>query len=279
MLLTSYKASSKKQEKMEKYFTLDPSRDILFIVPANDGEAVEIRKILQIAKVNHVVTRQPWGATWVGLEPAVVEKVEECISTNLSVVIYGVELGGSARWDAINIDHHRYRDEDRTNEKSSIEQVAALLGVELTRHQLLIAANDKGWIPALKAMGASENEIKIVRAQDRLSQGVTPDQEAQAVADVKAAEVRGGKWLVRCPQGSTSAITDRLYGQYAELLTVDGRNGKWIYFGPRHMQFYALTEGGTDFARWAGGDPKNGFSGVEKPTAETQTKILEFFWR
>lgn len=252
---------------------------IFFIVPANDGEAVEIRKILQAASIDLVVTRQHWGATWVGLEPAVAEKIEGFISANPSAVIYGVELGGPARWGAINIDHHIYRDENRSNEKSSIEQVAALLGVELTRHQTLIAANDKGYIPALRAMGATENEIKIVRAQDRLSQGVTPDQEAQAVADIRSAEIRDGKWLIRCPKGSTSAITDRIFGQYIELLTVDGLNGKWIYFGPRHMQFYALTEGGTTLARWAGGDPKNGFSGVEKPTTETQTKILEFFWQ
>ncbi len=254
-------------------------KNSIFIVPANDGEAVEIRKILQAAGVDYVVTRQTWGATWAGLEPEVTRVVEELLSANPSAVVYGIELGGPAHWNAINVDHHIYHDENRFNEKSSIEQVAALLGVELTRHQTLIAANDKGYIPAMKAMGATENEIKIVRAQDRLSQGVTPDQEAQAVADVKAAEVRGGKWLVRCPQGSTSAITDRIFGQYTELLTVDGLNGKWIYFGPRHMKFYALTEGGTTLARWAGGDSKNGFSGVEKPTAETQAKILEFFWR
>ncbi len=255
---------------MEKFF---------FIVPANDGEAVEIRKILQTAKISHVVTRQAWGATWSGLEPTVVEKIEGFISANPSAVIYGVELGGPARWNAGNIDHHIYRDESRSNEKSSIEQVATLLGVELTRHQTLIAANDKGYIPALRAMGATDNEIKIVRAQDRLSQGVTPDQEAQAVADIRSAEIRDGKWFIPCPKGFTSAITDRIFGQYAELLTVDGLNGKWIYFGPRHMEFYALTEGGTTLARWAGGNPKNGFSGVEKPTAEIQTKILEFFWQ
>lgn len=254
-------------------------KKIFFIVPANDGEAVEIRKILLASGVDHVVTRQAWGATWSGLEPTVVEQIEGFVSANPSAVIYGVELGGTARWNAINIDHHIYRDENRSNEKSSIEQVAALLGVELTRHQTLIAANDKGYIPALKAMGATENEIIIVRAQDRLSQGVTPDQEAQAVADIQSAKIRDGKWFIRCPKGSTSAITDRIFGQYTELLTVDGLNGKWIYFGPRHMSFYALTEGGTDFARWAGGDPRNGFSGVEKPTAETQAMILEFFWQ
>jgi len=250
-----------------------------FIVPANDGEAVEIRKILQAKGMDHVVTRQAWGATWAGLEPDVVAKIEGYLSANPSAVLYGIELGGPTRWNGLNIDHHRYRDEDRSNEKSSIEQVAALLGVKLTRHQLLIAANDKGYIPGLKAAGATENEIKIVRAQDRLSQGVTPEQEAQASADIQAAEIRGGKWLIRCPKGSTSAITDRIFGRYSELLTVDGLNGKWIYFGPRHMSFYSLTEGGTTLARWAGGDPKNGFSGVEKPTTETQTKILDFFWR
>lgn len=258
-----------KKEKMVKFF----------IVPLNDGEAVEIRKILLAKKIEHVVTRQPWGATWAGLEPAVVEKIEEFLSINPLTVVYGVELGGPSRWNAINIDHHIYNDENRYNEKSSIEQVATLLGVELTRHQILIAVNDKGWIPALKSIGATENEIKIVRAQDRLSQGVTPDQEAQAVDDINAAEVHGSKWLIRCPKGSTSAITDRIFGQYTELLTIDRQNGKWIYFGPRHMEFYSLTEGGTTLARWAGGDSKNGFSGVEKPTAETETKILVFFWK
>ena len=249
-----------------------------FITPANDGEAVEIRKILQATHIDHVVTRQAWGATWANLEPGVVEIIEGFISANPSAVIYGIELGGPARWGAINVDHHIYRDENRSNEKSSIEQVAALLGIELTDHQLLIAANDKGYIPAMKAAGASENEIKIVRAQDRLAQGVTPDQEAQAVADILAAQIRGQKYLVACPKGATSAITDRLFGRYTELITVDGLNGKWIYFGPRHMEFYALTEGGTTMARWAGGDPKSGFSGVERPTPETQEKILNFFW-
>lgn len=254
-------------------------KNILIIVPANDGEAVEIRNILRAKKINHVVTRQPWGATWAGLEPEAVKEIEGFITANPSAVIYGVELGGPARWGATNIDHHIYRDENRSHEKSSIEQVAALLGIKLSRHQILIAANDKGYIPALIATGASENEIKIVRAQDRLAQGVTPDQEAQAVADIATAEVRGSKWLIRCPKGSTSAITDRVFGQYTELLTVDEHNGKWIYFGARHLEFYSLTESSTKLARWAGGNPKNGFSGVEKPSSEFQKKILEFFWQ
>lgn len=252
----------------------------LFIVPANDGEAVEIRKILQKYDEPHIVTRQPWGATWKGLESEVVEEVEKFISANPNAIIYGIELGGPARWGAaINIDHHKYADDDRSNDKSSIEQIAEMLGMQLTRHQQLVAANDKGYIPLMRQIGADENEIKVVRAQDRLAQGVTPDQEAQAVKDLANAEIRDGKWLIRCPKGSTSAVTDRVFGQYTELMTIDGVNGKWIYFGPRHMQFYALTEGGTEFARWAGGNPKNGFSGVEKPNPETQEKILNFFWQ
>jgi hypothetical protein len=253
-------------------------KKLFFISPANDGEAVEIRKILQGANISHVVTRQKWGATWDKLEPEVVKLVEDFIKENPCAVIYGIELGGSARWGVNNIDHHVYRDENRYNEKSSIEQISTLLGVELSRHQLLVAANDRGYIPAMKDLGATENEIKVVRAQDRLAQGVTPDQEAQAVADIKSAKIKEGKWFIRCPKGSTSAITDRIFGQYSELITVDEVNGKWIYFGPRHIEFYNLTEGGKTLARWAGGDPKNGFSGVEKPTAETQSKILKFFW-
>ncbi len=263
------KRNKNKEEKMKKR---------IFIVPVNDGEAVEIRNLLLDHGETVVVTRQPWGASWQGLEPEVVEEVEKLLAENPGAQVYGVELAGPARWGAINIDHHRYADDDRWSPKSSLEQVAELLGVELTRYQKLVAENDKGYIPAMEKAGATPDEIKLVRAQDRLAQGVTPDDERQAVIDIKYAERRGRKILLHCPKGSTSAHTDLLYGQYDELLKIDEVSGKWIYFGPRHQQFFALTDGGVAGARWVGGGKKSGYAGAEKPTPETQQKILKFFW-
>lgn len=249
----------------------------VFICPVNDGEAVEIRNLLVDHGEEIIVTHQPWGASWIRLEPEVMSKVEGLLESKPETIIFGIELSGSALWKGQNIDHHCYKDDDRSNPKSSLEQVAEMLGVQLNRYQTLIAINDKGWIPALEKFGASLDEIKIIRVQDRLAQGVTPDQEAQAVADIAVAEWNGRKVIVHCPKGSSSAITDRLYGQYDECLTVDELLNKWIYFGPRHKQFYSLTEGGTEYARWFGGGDTSGYSGVEKPSEELQKKILDFF--
>lgn len=249
-----------------------------FICPVNDGEAVEIRNILSDHGERVVATRQPWGATWLGLEAGVVTEVEGLLDEHSETEVIGIELGGQARWNGRNIDHHRYAGDDRSNPKSSLEQVADLLGIELTRHQILVAENDKGWIPGMERVGASPDEIKIVRAQDRLSQGVNPEQEAQAVRDLEGAEWKNRKVLIRCPKGATSALTDRLYGQFDEAITIDGLSGKWIYYGSRHQKFFDLTNGQVEGAHWIGGGVASGYAGAEKPKAEIQPTILDFFW-
>jgi hypothetical protein len=249
-----------------------------FICPVNDGEAIEIRNLLQKHKKQVVVTSQPWGASWQKLEADVVERVEALIAENPDAEIIGIELAGPARWGGRNIDHHKYPGDDRSNPKSSLEQVAELLGAHLSRHQQLVAVNDKGWIPALKAFGATDGEITVVRAQDRLAQGVTPRDEARAVRDIENAQWQGRKVLVRCPEGASSAVTDRLFGKFNEAITIDEVSGKWVYYGPRHHQFFALTEGRTDTARWVGGAPESGYSGAERPSEKCQEDILKFFW-
>ena len=248
----------------------------VFICPVNDGESVEIRKLLTKAGELVVVTRQPWGASWSNLEPEVEAEVEKLLADNPGAEVIGIELAGPARWGGQNIDHHFYPGDDRRNELSSLEQTARLLGVKLTTYQQLVAINDKGWIPALLVAGASPDEIALVRAQDRLAQGVTPDDEAQAVRDIETAEWRGRKVLIQCPHGATSALTDRLFGQYDEALTVDAVSEKWVYYGPRHLLFFALTEGRTR-SRWAGGADSSGFSGAE-PEESLQEELIQFFW-
>ena len=67
-----------------------------------------------------------------------------------------------------DIDHHNERD----HEPASIVQVAELLGVALTRREQLVAANDRGYIPALRAAGATDAEVADIRRADRAAQGV-----------------------------------------------------------------------------------------------------------
>lgn len=64
--------------------------------------------------------------------------------------------------NAILIDHHS-SDE---NKKSSLEQVAELLHIELNRWQKLVAANDKGFIPVMESMCATKDEIERICEAD-----------------------------------------------------------------------------------------------------------------
>lgn len=250
----------------------------IFICPINDGESVEIRNVLEDNGEIVVVTRQPWGATWQGLESGTVDEIDGLLAREPKIRVIGIELAGPVRWDGRNIDHHRYASDDRSNPKSSLEQIADLLGIELTRHQLLVAENDKGWIPSMEKIGATSDEIKIIRAQDRIAQGVNPEQEAQAVRDLAEAEWQGRRVLIRCLKGATSAHTDRIYGRFDEALTIDGINGKWLYYGHRHHQFHSFSVGKTEGACWIGGGAESGYAGAEKPTAELQSILLSFFW-
>lgn len=245
----------------------------IWICPVNDGEAVEIRNLLEDLGEVVVMTKQPWGATWASLEPGVVSRVEKLLNEDPGVEIVGIELGGPVRWNGRNVDHHNYKGDDRSNPFSSLEQVAAELDVTLNRHQQLVAENDKGYIPGMEAIGATSGEIEIVRQQDRCAQGVTPDDEAQAVEDIERAEWRGRKVLIHCPKGSTSAHTDRLYGRYDECLTVGPE--KWVYFGKQSRALDAL---GLPEHHWCGGRVENGYFGIIAPSEKSQEAILNAFW-
>lgn len=68
-----------------------------------------------------------------------------------------------------SIDHHKYYDnEEKTaiGERTSIEQVADILGIELSDFDMIIAANDVGYIPKMikmaEELGLSEEEKALI---------------------------------------------------------------------------------------------------------------------
>ncbi len=250
----------------------------IWVVPRNDLEAVEIINLLHDVGETVIVSSQPWGASWEKLENPVVQWVEKVLAQNPDTEVVGVELAGTARWGGRTIDHHFYSDDDRSSEKSSIEQVAEELGVPLNRYQQLVAVNDKWWIPGLQKAGATKGEIETIRISDRCAQGITPDEEAQAVRDIQAAEWRGRKCIVRCKK-HTSCYTDRMFGTYDELIVA--APDKWIYFGPRHHEINKLIhDAGLGNPRdWVGGGSESGFAGFISPSEDVQKKILDFFWK
>lgn len=239
----------------------------LWVIPNNDLEARTIGEMLKREGENFLVTGQAWGASWNNLEVELKEKIDEAIKNNMT--IYGVELQGDSN-GAINVDHHKYGEDDRSNPKSSIEQVAEILGVKLTLDEQFVSANDKGYIPAMKKLGEelgiNENDleeiIKNVRMRDREAQGVTIEQEAQAEEAIKRLGNIGEMnyyLCVKIPHSKTAPVTDRLYEKYKNLLIISG-DGETNFFGETEMinRLNEIFPGG-----WSGGqlEEGNGFWG------------------
>lgn len=237
----------------------------VWVVSQNDGEGVEIVRLLEERQEAVLVSNQHWGATWKALEPEIQRSLE---AATLDVVVYGVELGGPNRYRAINIDHHKYKDEDRSNALSSLEQVAIILDASLNRWQQLVAMNDKAWIPGMLAEGASANEIEAVREQDRAAQGLDQRAKTEAEEDLQAAEYHDGRVFARCPRGVNAFHSDLLFGKAREWLLAGPRS--WLYSGARVEAFDRLL---LPEPHWSGGSRAIGYFGVENPGVESQARM------
>jgi hypothetical protein len=184
----------------------------------------------------------------------------------------------------ILVDHHGSR--AGAGATTSLEQVFALLQLPKnlwTRELALVAANDRGWIPELQAIGATVAEISDIRRADRAAQGITELHERQAEAALAAlryldAEQRFA--VVELAHSKTAAVADRLHPALGhaqpELLLVQSPS-ETNFFGPGWviMLLEQHFPGG-----WRGGAlPEQGFWGIGRRVAldaELITSILAF---
>lgn len=165
---------------------------------------------------------------------------------------------------AVVIDHHGER--AGADAPTALEQVFALLGLlpsAWTRALALVAAHDRGHVPALEALGASPAEIAAIRAADRAAQGITAaEEETGAKAAAAARTMLGGRLAVVClPHTRTAIVTDRLAGDSRDLLILSPGEVNFFGSGAAVRALDAAFPGG-----WRGGAlPKTGFWGHAAP--------------
>lgn len=184
----------------------------------------------------------------------------------------------------IVIDHHG----EAAGRPASILQFLSLMGMQPTREQELIAANDCGYIPAMMAMGATAVEIAAIRRLDREAQGITEVQEQQAIAALETAEETNGLTIVRLPHSKCATVCDRLFNpEKGQNLLIVCEDGEVDYYGGINLRL-ALNE---TFGGFYGGNPEgDGFWGCGntdknwqllpnwKELQETQENfVLDFF--
>ncbi len=189
--------------------------DLLFCLGGYDLEMEEIKKILAAHNIDFLDAGLSWGASWKEYqeEPYGIQ-ITRAIANGKTIV--GIELAGfpANEKQFLSIDHHN----ERQNEPCAIEQIASLLNIQLNRWQQLVAANDKGYIPALKSIGAKQQEIDQIRIADRKAQGVTAEDERLAEIAITNQSNVDDVVIVYMQGERFSPVADRMYGKAGKLI-------------------------------------------------------------
>jgi len=198
---------------------MDNTKDFIFLLGGYDLEMLEIKKLLikymnssnPKLQVNYVDGGLHWGA---GLS-----NYKEQIPQLNTKKIVGIELieDFPAPSNYFCIDHHG----ENSDRPSSLEQVAKLLNVSIDRNQMLVAVNDRNYIPGLIEFGATKEEIEEIRQKDRKVQGVTEEDERLAIESIDKHLLLINKIIVvESLTPRFSAIADRLF-PFSKLLIYD----------------------------------------------------------
>lgn len=173
-------------------------RKVIFFLGGSDLEMQSIKKVLKEEGFSVLDKKLSWGAKLSDYK----NKLEEYESRT----IYGIELIEDIKspQNYQSIDHHN----ELSANESSLIQVLKLLEKKPTREQELISANDVGHIEAMKCMGASEQEIKSIRKQERTIQGVTAEHEAQALKEIEAVVQKNDIYIIETTLDTFSPIVD-----------------------------------------------------------------------
>jgi hypothetical protein len=250
-------------------------REYIFFLGGYDAEMKTIKEIFDRDNIPYFDNHLNWGAALSNYRNEL-----RTISSEEIPVFIELHLNISYPSRAIIIDHHNER--AGKYQKTSIEQVADLLGIRLNRRQRLISANDRGHVTAMKAMGATRKEIREIRDFDRCCQGVTKDDE-------KAAEISIQKHSENFTQDSiyiksltekASPLLDRLYEKYKHIFVVTPSK-ELHYFGPGEMIlrlegiYQKLKQSKPNLIFWKGGYlPDMGFFGSKSTLNKKQIQEL-----
>lgn len=248
-----------------------------FFLGGRDLEMLAIRALLERhAPGCFTDKRLAWGAKVSDYRDEIPAVLGEGGTPVLIELTDDLPLEAFERRRCLIADHHGpLAGQDRP---TAIEQVFALLGrpaAEWTRELALVAANDRGHIPAMKALGATDAEIAAIRARDRAAQGLGAADEAEARRAIAARQVVGRLTLAETSGQSSTAIADLLEPAlggpgYDALLVV--MPAELAFFGDGETVSWLA---GKLAGSWSGGDlPVRGFWGAALPPGPARDRLI-----
>lgn len=233
----------------------------IFLLGGHDLEMLEIKKLLDEQGIRYVDKNLDWGNAKLKMYADEVEQYAD----SEAYTLYGIELHeddfGTLPENYHRIDHHNAY----SHLPSAIEQVCALLEIPMTRHQQLVAANDKAYIGGMKVMGATDVEIADIRFKDRQAQGVTPEDERMADEALKNKKQIDDLIVVNSQSSRFSPICDQLYPCDKLLIYNDN---ELVYYGKEKNKLVQLFTKGIDVGKMYHGGGDAGFIGTVKGKCE-----------
>ena len=174
----------------------------IFLLGGQDLEMLSIKELLLKEGFVEGKTLFDKKLTW----GAKLSSYEDELKNFNDFSVYGIELEEDIKTRAnyFRIDHHN----ELSSNPSSLMQVLELLDKKPTREQELISANDVGHIEAMKCMGASDEEIKRIRQRERSIQGITKQDEEEALKEIASAVQTNGIYIIETVLDSFSPIVD-----------------------------------------------------------------------
>lgn len=229
----------------------------IFLLGGYDLEMLEIKKLLKEQGIRYADKKLNWENARLKMYDDEIKRYAD----KTAYTLYGVELDednySKLPENYHKIDHHN----SLSNMPSSIEQVCALLGTTMSRHQQLVAANDKAYIPGMIAMRATDAEIADIRLKDRQAQGVTPEDECLAKQALKNKKQEGDLIIVYSRSNRFSPICDSLYPCSKLLIyTID----ELVYYGKEKDKLVSLFAEEIESGNMYHGGGDTGFIGTGK---------------
>ncbi|MEW5842465.1 MAG: hypothetical protein AB1775_04300 [Bacteroidota bacterium] len=253
--------------------------EYVFFLGGHDAEMYEIKKILEENKISFFDNNLKWGAKLSDYKT----ELSKLSSVQIPVLVE-LNLDVDYPSNAIVIDHHN--EKAGKDKKTSIEQVAELLGVKLNREQELISANDKGCIWGMIDIGATENEIKMIRERDMEQQGVTDQDKEKAKISVDhfLERISSDMVIVNSLIENTTPITELIYNYYKHIFIITPSN-KLSYSGTEQIiriledKYTLLKKDNSKIETWSGGYlPDHGYFGANQALDKMEiVEIMEPF--
>lgn len=231
----------------------------VFLLGGYDLEMIEIKNILDNQDIFYIDKKLSWGANLSSYE-------DELNKYQNDYIIYGIELKEDITppKNYIQIDHHN----KNSFKKSSIEQTANILNINLNRYQKLVSINDSRYIKGLEEFGATKEEIKSIREKDRQYQGISQKDEDLAQISIE----KSNSNIIYSQTNHFSAISDRAYFLYKDYIVYDDLKVVFYFYKVETvLSFLHLKNIENKYIYYGGGE--YGFVGIEEKALKKE-KIL-----